>query len=237
MSEVLRWTGARVKYDGERPGGGPRRAETRGFAPRPRVQGMVVRVSSEPGETAAPTDRHVVVERVTKRFASFTALQDIDMRIRRGDIVVIIGGSGAGKTTLLAHPDRPRPADQRHSLVDGVDIAPLGERELNKVRRKFGMVFQYSALLDSMTVLENVAFPLREHTKLERQGDRAAGPRQARRSSASRTSTNRFPSQLSGGMRKRVALARALMLEPEVVDVRRADERPRSDHEPAWSTT
>jgi phospholipid/cholesterol/gamma-HCH transport system ATP-binding protein len=109
---------------------------------------------------------HIVVERLEKRFGKFVALSDIDMQIPRGDVTVIIGGSGAGKTTLLKiliGLDRPTAGS---ILIDDLDIAKLSERELNRVRRRFGMVFQYSALLDSMNVLDNVAFPLREHTKL-----------------------------------------------------------------------
>jgi phospholipid/cholesterol/gamma-HCH transport system ATP-binding protein len=142
------------------------------------------------------------------------------MRMRRGDIIVIIGGSGAGKTTLLKiliGLDQPTTG---RVVVSGRNIVDLPELELNKVRRKFGMVFQYSALLDSMNVLENVAFPLREHTKLRE--------KEIRRRVLDKLAVlglegieRRFPSQLSGGMRKRVALARALMLEPEPVVARR----------------
>jgi phospholipid/cholesterol/gamma-HCH transport system ATP-binding protein len=129
---------------------------------------------------------------------------------------VIIGGSGAGKTTLLKiliGLDRPTSG---HIYVDGRDMANLGERELNKVRQKFGMVFQYSALLDSMNVLENVAFPLREHTRLRDKEIRERVIDKLKILGLEGTE-KRFPSQLSGGMRKRVGLARALMLEPAIL--------------------
>jgi phospholipid/cholesterol/gamma-HCH transport system ATP-binding protein len=168
------------------------------------------------GQGASGHADHIIVDRLSKVFGDFHALRDIDMRIRRGDIVVIIGGSGAGKTTLLKiliGLDKPTSGQV---VIDGRDMAPLGERELNKVRKKFGMVFQYSALLDSMTVLENVAFPLREHTKLRDKEIRAKVIDKLKILGLENVE-DRFPSQLSGGMRKRVALARALMLEPEVL--------------------
>ncbi|MCA9644530.1 MAG: ATP-binding cassette domain-containing protein, partial [Myxococcales bacterium] len=89
------------------------------------------------------------------------------MTIRRGQIVVIIGGSGAGKTTLLRMLIGLERPSSGHIFIDGEDIAPLGDRDLKKEKKKCGMVFQYAALLDSLNVMDNVAFPLREHTKLK----------------------------------------------------------------------
>lgn len=170
--------------------------------------------------SAAPRDfapdEHIVVERLGKRFGDFTALEGIDMTIRRGQIVVIIGGSGAGKSTLvkiLIGLDKPTSGA---IYVDGVDIVPLGYAKLSRIRKKFGMVFQYSALLDSLNVLDNVAFPLREHTRLrEREIRRRVSEKLALLELQG--TERKFPSELSGGMRKRVGLARALMLEPEVL--------------------
>ena len=159
---------------------------------------------------------HIVVDHVSKQFGEFVALRDVNMNIERGAIVVIIGGSGAGKSTLVKVLIRLESPSRGRILVDGTDIVPLGERAMQQIRRKFGMVFQYSALLDSMNVLDNVAFPLREHTALREKEIRARVRDKLSILNLEGTE-QRFPSQLSGGMRKRVALARALMLEPEIV--------------------
>lgn len=159
---------------------------------------------------------HIVVERLEKRFGAFVALAEVNMTIPRGDVTVIIGGSGAGKTTLLKiliGLDRPTSGSIR---VDDLEITRLSERELNRVRQRFGMVFQYSALLDSMDVLDNVAFPLREHTRLKEREVRER-VRDKLAVLGLEGTESKYPSELSGGMRKRVGLARALMLEPEIV--------------------
>lgn len=167
-------------------------------------------------EARAEPKEHIRVEKLAKSFGNVKVLVDVDVAIRRGDVAVIIGGSGAGKTTLLKiliGLDRPTSGS---IFVEGVDITKLPERELTLVRRKFGMVFQYSALLDSMDVLDNVAFPLREHTKLKEREVRERVREKLSVLGLSGTE-ERYPSELSGGMRKRVGLARALMLEPEAI--------------------
>ncbi len=172
---------------------------------------------SPAGEREQPeAEPHLVVERLERRFDDFVALTDVSLSVERGHIAVIIGGSGAGKTTLLKlliALDRPTSGAIR---LGGVDMTQLSERELNRFRRKLGMVFQYSALLDSMNVLDNVAFPLREHTKLKEREvrEKVIGKLKAL---GLENIEMRYPSELSGGMRKRVGLARALMLEPEVI--------------------
>ncbi|HWA74837.1 MAG TPA: ATP-binding cassette domain-containing protein [Polyangiaceae bacterium] len=169
----------------------------------------------ENADSANP-ERHLAVERVQRRFGDFVALEIEKLSIGKGHVAVIIGGSGAGKTTLLKiliGLDRPTSGAV---YVDGVDITRLSDRELNQVRRKLGMVFQYSALLDSMNVLDNVAFPLREHTKLKDKEIKSKVIEKLKTLGLENIE-KRTPSELSGGMRKRVALARALMLEPQVI--------------------
>jgi phospholipid/cholesterol/gamma-HCH transport system ATP-binding protein len=159
---------------------------------------------------------HIVLDHVSKRFGQKEVLRDIDLIVPRGQTTVILGGSGAGKTTLLRlliALDRPTSG---HIFVDGEDITTLDDVQLNQVRRKFGMVFQYAALLDSLSVLENVAFPLREHTRLPESDIRRDVSEKLRLLGLEGTE-KLYPSQLSGGMRKRVGIARALMLKPEIL--------------------
>lgn len=153
-----------------------------------------------------------------KEFDGQEVLRGIDLVARRNETTVIIGGSGAGKTTLLRLIVALERPTSGQILVEGEDIAGLSERELNRVRKKFGMVYQYAALLDSISVFENVAFPLVEHTKLSKKEirDRVMDKLEILGLDP-KTVAPKFPSELSGGMRKRVGLARALMLEPPIL--------------------
>lgn len=159
---------------------------------------------------------HIVLDNVKKSFGKTEVLKGIDMVIGRGETAVIIGGSGAGKTTLLRILIGLERPTSGKVLVGGVDMAPMSNSELNEFRKRFGMVFQYSALLDSLTVFDNVAFPLVERTKMSKKDirDKVLSTLSVL---GLENADQRFPSQLSGGMRKRVGLARALMLEPEIL--------------------
>jgi phospholipid/cholesterol/gamma-HCH transport system ATP-binding protein len=171
-------------------------------------------VTQEPGIFAP--DEHVVVRGLTKRFGKKTVLDTISIVLPRGKTTVILGGSGAGKTTLLKLLIGLERPDAGAIFVDGVDTVGLGELEMNRMRRKFGMVFQYAALLDSLTVFDNVAFPLREHSKASEREIRAEVSEML--SILGIAGTERlYPSELSGGMRKRVGLSRALMLKPAIL--------------------
>ncbi|MCS7253806.1 MAG: ABC transporter ATP-binding protein [Armatimonadota bacterium] len=143
-------------------------------------------------------------------------LSGVNLNVKRGEIMCVVGASGAGKSTLLkliAGLLRPTSGSVK---VLGVDITFLTERQLNDVRKRIGVVFQFGALFDSLTAFENVAFPLREHTNMSEDEIRervfelldAVGMR---------GSEHLLPAELSGGMRKRVGIARALALGPEIV--------------------
>lgn len=159
---------------------------------------------------------HIRVRGLTKSYDGVGVLVGIDLDIYRGEINVIIGGSGAGKSVLTRQLLRLESPDEGQVLVDGVDIVPLDDFELVPIRKDFGMVFQFGALFDSMTVFDNVAFPLREHTKMskkeieERVFQRLEDLHVA-------NAAHKLPGQISGGMQKRSALARALVLEPAVL--------------------
>jgi len=158
----------------------------------------------------------IVVSDLHKSYGANEVLRGVSLEVQRGRINVVIGGSGAGKTVLLRQLIGLEKPDRGQVIIDGEDIVPMNDVQLNQVRRKFGMVFQGSALFDSMTVFENVAFPLREHTKLPE--------REIRQRVIGRLEDlglhdvdAKMPGELSGGMRKRVGVARALMLEPEIL--------------------
>src|SRR3954467_6484180 len=171
------------------------------------------------GPNGVGPDDIVVLRDVKKTFNDQEVLRGINLTARRKETVVIIGGSGAGKTTLLrliVALDQPTSGQ---ILVEGEDIAGItSERELNRIRKKFGMVYQYAALLDSISVLDNIAFPLVEHTKMPRKeiSERVMEKLEILGLDPKLVAP-KFPSELSGGMRKRVGLARALMLEAPIL--------------------
>ncbi|MCI0572643.1 MAG: ABC transporter ATP-binding protein [Myxococcaceae bacterium] len=158
----------------------------------------------------------IQVRGLHKSFGSQHVLTGIDLDIEEGTTCVILGGSGSGKTVLMKHMIGLLKPDRGEVLVDGEDIVPMGPEELERVRRKFGMVFQAAALFDSMSVYENVAFPLREHRRISEAESREI-VRQKLEIVGLRNVEEKFPADLSGGMRKRVGLARAIVLEPKIV--------------------
>jgi phospholipid/cholesterol/gamma-HCH transport system ATP-binding protein len=161
-------------------------------------------------------DPYIRIRGLTQRFGKHEVLRGIDLDIFRGETLVILGSSGGGKSVLLKHLPGLLRATSGSLTVDGQEISHLQERALGPIRRQMGVMFQGGALFDSLTVAENVAFPLREH------GLRDAREIQQRVAEALEIvrlpgEQDKLPSDLSGGMRKRVALARAVVSKPACV--------------------
>jgi phospholipid/cholesterol/gamma-HCH transport system ATP-binding protein len=154
-----------------------------------------------------------------KSFGSQHVLRGLDLDIERGRINIIIGGSGQGKSVLMKHLMGLLAPDRGHIYVDGEDIIGLSGVAIAKVQRKFGMVFQYAALFDSLNVVENIAFPLLERYRLPRQEvlERVRDLLERLDLAGVTGIEQKFPAELSGGMRKRVGLARALVDRPEIL--------------------
>ncbi len=154
------------------------------------------------------------IRNLHKRLGGKHVLRGVNLVVNKGEALVVIGGSGCGKSVLLKHILGLMRPDEGQILIDGQDIAHVPERQMNTIRRRFGMLFQGGALFDSMTVAENVSFSMDEHERV---------PATARAALVSKTLAtvglkgveNVFPADLSGGMKKRVALARALATDPE----------------------
>ncbi len=158
----------------------------------------------------------IEIQSLVKRFGDKTVLDGIDLTIDRGETVVVIGGSGCGKSTLarlIVGLDR---ATSGKILIDGIDLTGAGDEELRLLRRRFAMVFQRGALLDSLTVFDNVAFPLREETNLDARAIRERVMRSLAELGVD-GAEKLLPAQLSGGMAKRVSIARAMVMEPEIL--------------------
>jgi phospholipid/cholesterol/gamma-HCH transport system ATP-binding protein len=155
---------------------------------------------------------------LTKRYGNRIVLDDLDFDIRRGECFVILGRSGTGKSVTLRQLNGLEKPEAGSVVFDGTDLTQLEERELFPIRRRIAMLFQGGALFDSMNVLDNVAFPLREHKKKEMGAREIAETVRHKLALVGLKDVERkMPSDLSGGMRKRVALARSLALDPEVV--------------------
>lgn len=153
---------------------------------------------------------------VEKSFKGQVVLNRLNLEVAEGEITAVIGPSGVGKSVLLKHMIGLMRPDRGQVIVDGEDIAGMGRRQLNRVREKFGMLFQNAALFDSMTVFENVAFPLEEKTKLSRANIRKQ-VHEALEHVGLKGVDAKYPDELSGGMKKRVGLARALLLNPRII--------------------
>jgi phospholipid/cholesterol/gamma-HCH transport system ATP-binding protein len=165
-----------------------------------------------------PNDGEVIisVRHVDKFLGGKPVLRDLSIDVKQGESLVIVGGSGQGKSVTLKHMIGLMQPDEGHVYVLGEDLCCLEARELNRFRQHFGMAFQEGALFDSMNVFENIAFPLRRHTDMTEEQIRTRVRECLEQVHLHGVETKR-PSELSGGMRRRVGFARAFSLRPEIL--------------------
>lgn len=166
---------------------------------------------------SAPETYSIEFNNLTKIFGNHTVLDNLDFKIHEGKITTILGFSGAGKSTLLKHILGIHHPTQGQVKVLGMDLKTLNETKMREFRTNFGMVFQYAALFDSKTNYENVAFPMREFTKMTPSEIDEKVKTLFEQVGLDDFAYHKLPSEISGGMRKRVGLARALALKPKVM--------------------
>lgn len=158
----------------------------------------------------------ITITDLHKSFGANHVLRGVDLAVEQGESLVVIGGSGSGKSVLIKHIIGLLKPDRGSIEVNGQEVTTMAERELKELRKKFGMLFQAAALFDSLTVGENIAFPLVEHTRARR-SEIAERVRETLALVGLPDTERLYPAELSGGMKKRVGLARALVMEPEVI--------------------
>ena len=158
----------------------------------------------------------IELRHIDKSFGGRQVLRDMSIDVEQGESLVIVGGSGTGKSVTLKHIIGLLRPDRGEVLIDGQDITRMKDVELNQFRRRFGMSFQEGALFDSMSVFENIAFPLRRHTKMK-EAEIRARVEECLEDVHLHGVEKKRPSELSGGMRRRVGFARAISLKPEIL--------------------
>ena len=168
------------------------------------------------GDRATPTETKIAVIDLHKWFGAKEVLSGIHIEVKTGESLVVVGGSGAGKSVFLKHVIGLLQPDDGHVVVDGVDLNLVDPAAALEIRKRFGMSFQEGALFDSMSVFENIAFPLRRHTRMSASEIRARVEECLRLVQLEGTG-DKAPAELSGGMRRRVGFARAIALEPEIL--------------------
>lgn len=158
----------------------------------------------------------IVMENVTKRLGTRNVLDGVNLEVRRGETMVIVGPSGTGKSVTLKHMVRLLTPDAGRVVVGGDVVSEASGAELERIRERFGVLFQGGALLEWLTVGENVALPLREKTRMRDEEIRAKALDKLRLVGLEKD-WDKYPSEISGGMRKRVGLARAIIRDPEII--------------------
>jgi phospholipid/cholesterol/gamma-HCH transport system ATP-binding protein len=167
--------------------------------------------------SSAPHEPLVELRKVHVRFGLLAVLRDISLKVRPGETLAVIGESGCGKTVMLKAMIGLVTPTVGHVLFSGQDLAKLNDAELARQRTRYGFVFQQAALFDSMTIGQNVAFPLRQHRQLKGDEIRDIVLDRLADVGLPESVVYQWPAELSGGMRKRVGLARALVLDPEII--------------------
>ncbi len=158
----------------------------------------------------------ISVQHIYKSFNGKEVLRDLSIEVQRGECVVIVGGSGTGKSVTLKHIIGLMQPERGHVYVEGQDMCCMKALDLNRFRRRFGMAFQEGALFDSMSVFENIAFPLRRHTDMTEEQIRKRVKECLDQVHLAQVDDKR-PAELSGGMRRRVGFARAISLRPQIL--------------------
>src|SRR5438552_9857956 len=158
----------------------------------------------------------IVIDNLHKKFGDQTVLNGISLHVERGETVAVLGRSGTGKSVLLKLIIGLQPSDSGSVTIEGQQVTGLDVKQLNEVRKKIGFLFQQAALYDSLTVEENVAFPLSRHATMS-DADRNKRAHELLASVGMEQDLEKLPSQISGGMQKRVGLARALALDPDIL--------------------
>ena len=161
-------------------------------------------------------ETEISIKGLTKSFGPQTVLEDITLDIPKGKITLMLGPSGTGKSVFLKHLVGLLKPDRGEIWIDGKNVPALSEKELYEVRRKFGVLFQDGALFGSMNIYDNVAFPLREHTK-KKESEISDIVNEKLKMVGLTGAEKKLPGEISGGMKKRAGLARALVLDPEIV--------------------
>ncbi|MBC6605694.1 ATP-binding cassette domain-containing protein [Hymenobacter sp. BT188] len=166
---------------------------------------------------ASPAEEVLTVEHVSKSFGDNHVLQDFSLTLHRGENLVVLGKSGSGKSVLIKCIIGLLPIDAGRITVLGQEVSTLSHDELDQLRTKVGFLFQSNALYDSMTVRENLLFPLRRHWMADRRGQEESMVMQALDDVGLVETIDKMPAELSGGQRKRIALARTLIIPPEII--------------------
>lgn len=164
-----------------------------------------------------PVEPLLCVDNISVQFGDQTILRGISFSVARGEMLAVIGESGCGKTVLLKTLIGLNPYSAGRILFDGIELNQLSSFELAQIRTRFGFVFQQAALFDSMTVGENIAFPLVQHTKKKKDEIQTIIETLIDEVGLDRSVLLKMPAEISGGMRKRAGIARALALEPELI--------------------